>query len=190
MQQKFFKIVLGLLFVLTMIFASCSLAIIKESKFANKRADNLDDSFANITSDLSSDLSAGTVKYMNDEYRFELALPDSWKGFSVVPERWEGEMPGDGEQILVAEGPEILLRHPLWTSQKPRQDIPIMVFTISQWNDMQQDKFHIGAAPINPSELGRNAKYVFALPARYNYAFPEGYEEVEKILENKPLHTF
>jgi len=38
-------------------------------------------------------------------------------------------------------------------------------------DSLQQEKFHIGAAPINPSELGRNTKYVFALPARYNYAF-------------------
>ena len=46
------------------------------------------------------------------------------------------------------------------------------------------------AAPINPGELGRNVKYVFALPARYNYAFPTGYQEVEKILEGKPLRGF
>ena len=44
-----------------------------------------------------------------------------------------------------------------------------------------------GAAPINPSELGRNKRYVFALPPRYNFAFPTGYEEVEEILEGKPL---
>jgi hypothetical protein len=37
--------------------------------------------------------------------------------------------------------------------------------------------------------LGRNNRYVFALPARYNFAFPEGYEEVEKILESKPLEA-
>jgi hypothetical protein len=29
---------------------------------------------------------------------------------------------------------------------------------------------------------------VFALPARYNYAFPTRYEEVEKILSSNPLH--
>jgi hypothetical protein len=72
----------------------------------------------------------------------------------------------------------------------PYQDIPIMIFTIAQWNDLQTDKFHIGAAPINPSELGRNNKYVFALPARYNFAYPEGFQEVEQILSTSPLHTF
>jgi hypothetical protein len=65
-----------------------------------------------------------------------------------------------------------------------------MVFTIAQWDLIQQEQFHVGAAPINPSELGRNVKYVFALPARYNYAFPTGYQEVEKILEGKPLRGF
>lgn len=64
-----------------------------------------------------------------------------------------------------------------------------MIFTTDQWNLLQQEKFHIGAAPVGPSELGHNSSYVFALPARYNYAFPTGYEEVEKILENHPLQT-
>jgi hypothetical protein len=73
---------------------------------------------------------------------------------------------------------------------EPRQDIPIMIFTIEQWNMLQEDKFHIGAAPVGPSEFGRNNKYVFALPARYNYAFLKGYEEVEKILKENPLKPF
>jgi hypothetical protein len=65
-----------------------------------------------------------------------------------------------------------------------------MVFTLQQWNSLQSDMFHIGAAPIGPSELTRNNSYVFALPARYNFAFPPGYQEVEEILRNKPLTTF
>jgi len=44
-----------------------------------------------------------------------------------------------------------------------------MVFTLSQWDSLQKYKFHIGAAPIGPSELGRNTKYIFELPARYNF---------------------
>lgn len=59
-----------------------------------------------------------------------------------------------------------------------------MVFTPAQWNSLQGDEFHIGAAPMNPSELGRSSQYVLALPARYNYAFPTGYEEVEQILKS------
>jgi hypothetical protein len=55
---------------------------------------------------------------------------------------------------------------------------------------LEQDKLHIGAAPINPKELGRNSKYVLALPARYNFAFPTGFEEVDKIIEQNPLKGF
>nr|MBP7332992.1 hypothetical protein [Bacillota bacterium] len=62
-----------------------------------------------------------------------------------------------------------------------------MVFTHAQWDALQNGEFHIGAAPIGPSELARNSSYVFALPARYNYAFPAGYEEVENILKGDPL---
>ena len=40
---------------------------------------------------------------------------------------------------------------------------------------------------MGPKELGRNSKYVFALPARYNFAFPTGFEEVEDILAGNPL---
>jgi hypothetical protein len=64
-----------------------------------------------------------------------------------------------------------------------------MVFTLNQWNSLRQEVFHIGAAPVAPSELGRNNYYVFALPARYNYAFPPGFKEVENILANHPLQT-
>jgi len=66
---------------------------------------------------------------------------------------------------------------------------PIMIFTVFQWDSLQKGDFHIGAAPIGPTELGRNAEYVFALPARYNYAFPPGFEEVEDILEGNPLQA-
>lgn len=61
-----------------------------------------------------------------------------------------------------------------------------MIFTLRQWNE----NLIVSAAPIGPSELGRNSRYVFALPPRYNYAFPDGYEEVEQILKDKPLHPF
>lgn len=132
-----------------------------------------------------------TVGYVNKDFGFDVALPDSWKGYTIVTDKWQGYSVADGAgQKLAAEGPQFSIRHPLWTAAVPRQDIPIMVFTLQQWDDMQGDKFHIGAAPINPSELARNDKYVFALPARYNYAFPQGFEEVETILAGSPLHAF
>lgn len=131
---------------------------------------------------------AGSVVYEDTQYGFSFTLPASWKGYKIITDKWEGlALNGQEGEKIVETGPVINIRHPEWTSQNPRQDIPIMVFTLSQWNSLQKDEFHIGAAPIAPSELGRNSGYVFALPARYNFAFPTGYEEVEKILATNPL---
>jgi hypothetical protein len=94
---------------------------------------------------------------------------------------------GDNAGNVVETGNVILIRHPEWTEINPRQDIPIMVFTIDQWNKVEKEDIALGAAPIGPSKLGCNSKYIFALPARYNFAFPTGFEEVEKIMNNNPL---
>ncbi|HEY5562945.1 MAG TPA: hypothetical protein VIK72_14535 [Clostridiaceae bacterium] len=112
-------------------------------------------------------------------------MPNSWKGYSIVTDKWEGRDTKSGN--VTETGPMFSIRHPQWTSATPRQDIPIMVFTIAQWKLILQETLAVSAAPIGPSELGRNSKYVFALPARYNFAYPIGYQEVEQILQNKPL---
>jgi len=126
--------------------------------------------------------------YKNTRYGFDFALPESWKGYTIVAAEWKGLGITDSQSgNIAATGPQISIRHPLWTSQDPRQDIPIMIFTLDQWASLLKDEFRVGAAPIPPSELGRNAKYVFALPARYNFAFPTGFEEVEDILKGNPL---
>jgi len=134
--------------------------------------------------------SLSIIEYKNTQYGFTFSLPVSWEGYSIVEDKWEGEASVQGSDVVVEQGPIILIRHPKWTSTNPRQDIPIMVFTISEWNELQQEKFYLGAAPIGPAELGRNSKYVFALPARYNFAFLPGFEEVEEILENNSLKAF
>ncbi|MFS0778260.1 hypothetical protein ABC255_19945 [Neobacillus sp. 3P2-tot-E-2] len=122
--------------------------------------------------------------YENAEYGFSFTLPVSWEGYQIVSDSWEG-ISTDQQQI--ENGQILLIRHPDWTEEKPRQDIPIMIFTLKQWSSLQNGEFHIGAAPIGPTLLGQNTEYVFALPARYNFAFLEGYEEVETIIENNPL---
>lgn len=128
--------------------------------------------------------------YKNTQYGFDFVLPTSWQGYSVVINNWQGQFIDQPSKPQLT-GPEILLRHPLWTVKTPRQDIPIMVFTLAQWDLVSQEKISLGAAPIPPSELGRNASYVLALPARYNYAFLPGFEEVEQILAaNEPLRTY
>jgi len=125
------------------------------------------------------------IEYTNIQYGFIFLLPISWTGYSIIITEWEGN--SAGSDIVIEKGPIISIRNPKWTQENPYQDIPIMVFTTIQWDSLQQEKFHIGAAPIGPSELGHNSKYVFALPARYNYSYPAGVEEVEKILEGNPL---
>lgn len=128
-----------------------------------------------------------TVLYDNTQYGFIFPLPDSWKGYTIVIDKWEGNSISGAS---VEKGPTVIIRSPRWTEAVPTQDIPIMIFTLPQWKSLQERKFHIGAAPLDPSELDRNSEYVFALPARYNYAFPAGYEEVERILSGKPLQAY
>jgi hypothetical protein len=142
------------------------------------------------TAQQTADNDEASLMYKNTQYGFRFTLPAGWQGYSIITEKWEGlAIGGTKEGQLIETGPLLSIRHPKWSDKKPRQDIPIMVFTLKQWKELQQEKFHIGAAPIGPKELGRNSKYVFALPARYNFAFPEGFEEVEKIIESKPLQA-
>lgn len=138
-----------------------------------------------------SALKLGTVTYLNKQYGFSLDLPASWQGYTALREFWQGTTASPkGGEVATEQGPEIILRDPRWSEVAPRQDLPILIFTASQWAALQQDKFHVGAAPIGPTELGRNDSYVFALPARYNYAFPPGYEEVDALVRSSPLKGF
>lgn len=129
-----------------------------------------------------------SIQYENTQYDFTFTLPLSWEGYSLVQEQWQGRFIDQPDSTLLT-GPKILIRNPLWTAETPRQDIPILVFTLDEWNLIQAEKIAVSAAPIPPSEFGRNMKYVFALPARYNFAFLLGFEEVENILKTNPLVT-
>ncbi len=141
---------------------------------------------------IPTNLVSSKIYYGNMKYGFIVKLPDSWKGYTIVENKWTGMSLGatDGQNYTSEIGPLILIRHPLWTEKNPRQDIPVMVFTIDQWTNMQNDMFHIGAAPINPSELGRNSKYVFGLPARYNFSYLTGFEEVDQVIRGGGLVGF
>lgn len=145
----------------------------------------IDDRFLITDVTLGAYEDSSAIIYKNTLYGFNFSLPQSWAGYTIVKDQWEGLDVRSGK--VVERGPIIKIRHPLWTKEKPRQDIPIMIFTLAQWNSLQKGNFHIGAAPIGPKELGRNSKYVFALPARYNFAFLPGYEEVEQILNSNAL---
>jgi hypothetical protein len=131
---------------------------------------------------------AETIQYRDAQYRFTFTLPASWKGYTVLHEEWKGgNNNGSGD---FERGPIITLRHPKWTKDDPRQDIPIMIFTLAQWKAIESDELFVSAAPIGPGELARNRKYVFALPPRYNNADVDGIEEVKKIIDSDPMHAF
>jgi hypothetical protein len=131
------------------------------------------------------------VVYVNKEYGFRFHLPKSWKGYSILAERWEGEvMDESGNEGQSESGPTIVIRHPQWSETDPHQDIPIMIFTLAQWGLIDNETLTVSAAPIGPSDLARNNRYVFALPPRYNYAFETGWEEVQKIADCDALRPF
>ena len=131
------------------------------------------------------------IFYRNDQYGFTFKLPETWQRYSILTQQWTGYTTGGLHgDVNTEKGPQIIIRNPKWTSKNNWQPIPIMVFTLNQWKALQQMKFSVSAAPVFPTELGRNARYVFALPARYNYALTTGWEEVEKILKGKPLNAF
>lgn len=131
-----------------------------------------------------------SIEYQNAQYGFLFSLPQSWAGYSIISQEWNGQIldsEGSSAAATKISGPEILIRNPQWIVENPYQDIPIMIFTPSQWDMILQEKLAVSAAPIGPSELGQNANYIFALPARYNFAYPTGYEDVQQILQGHPL---
>ena len=131
-----------------------------------------------------------SITYTNSQYGFTFTLPASWQGYSIATTAWTGYATCPSGDCTTETGMQILIRNPQWTSENNWSPIPIMVFTLDQWNALSQGKFSVSAAPFNPSELGHNANYVFALPARYDYAETEGWQEVDAIMQSNPLHAF
>jgi hypothetical protein len=127
------------------------------------------------------------VIYKNAEYGFTFSLPADWKGYSIVKSSWKGYPLAS---TTPQAGVTLLIRNPNWTSSVHYEDIPIMIFTISEWNSYAAGDFSTSAAPFPASELGRNNRYVFALPPRWDYDFSQGYQEAENILNAKSLHPF
>jgi hypothetical protein len=173
---KYFVFLLLLLFLLSALMDGCAL-------FPETYPPEMPTS-------LSTEQPEHLVEYRDTELGFSFSLTASWEGFSIQESNWDGLKSGDLGDEVVEQGRIVSIVHPKSTTQQPRQEIPLMVFTIEQWERMQSGEWHIGAAPIGPRELGRNSRYVLAIPARYNYAFLEGWEEVERILQSHPLLTF
>lgn len=126
------------------------------------------------------------IEYRNTEYGFCFALPQSWMGYTIVGGQWNGS-PLDGGAAIA--GPMLLIRNPAWTAANPREDIPILVFTTAEWQRVQKEGIAVSAAPMGPTELGQNRRYVFALPARWNFDELPGWEEAEQVIQSKPLRA-
>lgn len=132
--------------------------------------------------------SAQSLLYTNSQFGFTFALPDSWKGFSVVETAWQGNPLTT--TTVKQTGPKLLIRNPSWSAALPYEDIPVLVFTVEQWESYMAEAYAISAAPIQATELGRNNLYVFALPPRWNFDYSEGDKEAEAIVASHPLKAF
>jgi hypothetical protein len=135
-----------------------------------------------------------SIIYANKKFGFRFSLPQSWKGYSIKISEWEGDdsvaLQSGRDAPPPQKGPLISIEHPRSTESNPRQNIPIMVFTKAQWQLIEEHRLIVSAAGIGPNEIGRNKKYVFALPPRYNYALIDGWEEVNEIIQHHPLKPF
>lgn len=122
--------------------------------------------------------------YANSDYGFNMTFPDSWKGYSIVVQNWEGHVIDNYSQTY--SGPEIIIKNPQTTSAQAYQDIPIMVFTKNIWDMVSgpNPTVAVSAAPIGPAKIGENAKYVFATPPRW-YGFTDaiGIDEALSIVK-------
>lgn len=127
------------------------------------------------------------IVYHNLQYGFCFLLPADWKGYTIVVDQWSGNVLDKPQK---ESGPQLLIRHPKWTKADPWQDIPIMIFTPSQWKIVAADNMAVSAAPIGPAELGQNQNYVFALPPRWiGFYDVKGIDEVQTLMNQNPFQS-
>lgn len=131
--------------------------------------------------------STTSITYENADYGFKFSLPITWEGYTIVKNTWTGT---PLMSTSTQSGPKLLIRNPKWTASAHYEDLPIVIFTIPQWNTYLAEGFSISAAPIKATELGRNNVYVFALPPRWDYDYSLGYKEAQDIIARGPLHPF
>jgi hypothetical protein len=127
-----------------------------------------------------------SVRYENAEYGLTFLLPESWRGYSVSVWQWDGEKysAAADKLVVVGHGPMITLRHPRWQTNVPRQDIPILVFTRAQWDELHRGNLwpSLYAGGVM-NEMWHNQKHVFAMSSRYNVGELYGTKEVAEVVE-------
>jgi|HubBroStandDraft_6_1064221.scaffolds.fasta_scaffold290007_3 hypothetical protein len=135
-----------------------------------------------------SNQSAGLpLGYHNARYDLTFYLPPSWRNYSVSIEQVDDERysPAEDKLIIVGHTPMITLRHPQWRDDAPYQDIPILVFTRSQWDALNHGQLWPSAyAGGVMDELWHSRRFVFAISSRYNAADEvKGWKEAADIVE-------
>ena len=137
------------------------------------------------------------LRYHDAKTGFTFYLPETWRGYSVLHEEWQGTtyVPAKDETVTVARGPVIVFRHPKWTAGKPYQDMTIVVYTRSQWDGEKQGTFSCtyfaGGTMV---ELWHNHNYVLAMSTHEGKAELEGWQEVNEIVsqnvQTSPPHVY
>ncbi len=114
-----------------------------------------------------------TIKYTNNDFGFELTLPISWAGYKV-------------STGTVDRGQSVTITPTTSVDDNSREFVPILIYPKSVWLAWEKNNFedYKTAAPIGPTERGRNSDFVFATAPRYNFSFGTGTEAVENIVKN------
>lgn len=129
-----------------------------------------------------------SLTYRNPQYGLTFFLSSSWRGYSVLVQQWQGHeyVPARDEVVATDCGPIIVLRHPHWQVSDLYQDIPILVFSRSQW-EIHHAGTVVGAGGVD-LEIGHNAKYVFAVHSRFNADDSiNGWKEATEIVERNRI---
>jgi hypothetical protein len=124
------------------------------------------------------------LRYHNAQYDLTFFLPADWQGYRVLTKEWSAKLYSADYQAVIGteHGPMIVLRHPHWETDEPYQDIPILVFTRSQWDVVKPQRLFIGAGGTD-DEISHSTKYVFGINSRHNWGELKGWEETGKIVQ-------
>jgi len=133
------------------------------------------------------DITVSSVVYKNTDYGFNFSLPDNWQGYSIIKNTWTGNILTN---TAPQSGQKIIIRNPKWTEASHYEDLPILIFTIAQWNSYLKEDFSVGAAPIQATEMARNNAYVFALPPRWDFDYGIDFKEAQDIMRGNPIQAF
>ena len=158
---------------------------------AAKRAITLDVKYSNdewLIDDVTlGDYETDTaITYVNNQYGFHFTLPNSWQDYTLILGTWNGTDIASGKQT--ESGPMISIRHPEWTEKNLRQDIPIMIFTLSQWEAVQNETLSVSAAPIPQASLGGIPLMFFPFPPVTTSLFQKATKKWKTLLQGNRLN--